>query len=389
MATIPKDLTIQVVEKLKGSSNYDTWKFCITLILEERGLLQVVSGDEKEPDSSDQAARKEYMDKNRRAMIILASNVEISQLIYIKPHALAKDAWAQLNKVYQQTTIANQLFLREQLREMKQKEGEKVQEFVTRLLGVQQQLDGAGAQVDEQELVLKLLGGVLPQYKVFVTALEAQGGALSFGEVVAKLQHEELRRHSHEEKEGAFMGKHQGKQKGKLQGKQQKKCFHCNKAGHFKKDCFAFKRLQEQQQGKDHQASPAANGNFLFHASTKGEPEQEPTWYVDSGATKHMCSNKAAFSKLVEITPEAVYMGNNAVVEAVGVGEVPLTLVVDGEEKTGHLANVLYVPELATNLISVKQIVRRGMSVSFAKDRCSIISPDGEVLGRAQLDGKL
>ncbi|NDA63213.1 MAG: hypothetical protein EBX50_14410 [Chitinophagia bacterium] len=29
------------------------------------------------------------------------------------------------------------------------------------------------------------------------------------------------------------------------------------------------------------------------------------------------------------------------------------------------------------------------MSVSFAKDRCSIISPDGEVLGRAQLDGKL
>jgi hypothetical protein len=50
---------------------------------------------------------------------------------------------------------------------------------------------------------------------------------------------------------------------------------------------------------------------------------------------------------------------------------------------------VLYVPELANNLISVKQIVCRGMQVHFAPDRCSIISSDGEVLGKAQLDGKL
>ena len=172
------------------------------------------------------------MDKYRRAMIILASYVEGSQMIYIKPHAYAKDAWAQLNRVYQQTTLANQLFLREQLREIRQREGEKEQEYVTRLLGVQQQLDGAGAQVEEQELILKLLEGVLPKFKIFVTALEVQGGSLSFGEVVAKLQHRELRRHAYEEqKEGALMGKHQDKQHGKQQRKLKKKCFFCNKAG--------------------------------------------------------------------------------------------------------------------------------------------------------------
>jgi len=144
-----KDLPLQVVEKLKGSSNFDTWKFCISLLLEEKGVLDVVTGDEAQPAATQQEAWKKYMDKNRKAMILLASNVEVSQIIYIKPHTLAKEAWAQLHRVYQQTTIANQLFLREQLREMKQKDGEKVQEFVSRLLGVQQQLDGAGAQVDE------------------------------------------------------------------------------------------------------------------------------------------------------------------------------------------------------------------------------------------------
>ena len=183
----PKDLAVQVVEKLKGFSNFDSWRFCIKLIFEERGLLSVVTGDEQVPGDTAQG-RQDYMDKNRRAMIILASNVEGSQMIYIKPHAYAKDAWAQLNRVYQQTTLANQLFLREQLREIRQREGEKVHEFVTRLLGVQQQRDGAGAQVEEQWLILKLLEGVLPKFKIFVTALEVQGGSLSFGEVLRKQQ---------------------------------------------------------------------------------------------------------------------------------------------------------------------------------------------------------
>ena len=110
---------------------------------------------------------------------------------------------------------------------------------------------------------------------------------------------------------------------------------------------------------------------------------------MDSGATKHMSFTRTAFSRLMDITPESVYMGNNAVVEAVGVGEVPITTVVDGKERRGHLVNVLYVPELATNLISVKQVVGRGCEVNFTSNGCTITSPTGEVLGTAQLDGKL
>jgi hypothetical protein len=67
----PKDLAVQVVEKLKGFSNFDSWRFCIKLIFEERGLLSVVTSDEQEPGETVEG-RKGYMD--RRAMII-----------YIKP----------------------------------------------------------------------------------------------------------------------------------------------------------------------------------------------------------------------------------------------------------------------------------------------------------------
>ena len=200
--------TMEVVEKLKGISNFDNWKFCMKLILEERGLLEVVDGTLPQPaESANTSDKDEYKERNRRALILLASNVEPSQMSYIKPYKLAKDAWSELCFVYQRSALANQLFLRDQFREMKQKEGESIHDFSTRLRDTALQLDGVGAPVPEAELVLKLLEGVLPRFKMFVTALEAQSGELKFREVTTKLPHEELRRHRSDDKESAYVGK--------------------------------------------------------------------------------------------------------------------------------------------------------------------------------------
>lgn len=399
-STSKDNFSIQVVEKLNGIKNFDNWRFCIKLIFEERRLWEIVNGDKATPADAT-AERKEYMDRNRKAMIILASNVEPSQMVYIKQHEYVKEAWAEINKVYTRNALANRIYLREKLRGMHQEAGENIEEYATRLKDLAIQLDGAGASVPDEELVLKLLESVLPKYRMLVTALEAQDGSLKFGEVVTKLQHEELRRHKKEEAgENAYMGRYQGrpngKQQGKTQGKQQVKCFHCQKPGHFKRDCFKWKREQQdkargvggRESSNHHSASPAAQGNFAFQATSKST-SPDCTWYVDSGATKHMCSTRDAFSKLMMVTPEPVFMGNNAMVDVVGVGEVPITTVVDGKQLEGKLTNVLYVPDLATNLISVRQLISKGMEVTFAKDRCNIISPDGEVLGKAKLDGKL
>ena len=155
-------MAVQVVEKLKGLPNFDNWRFCINLILEERGLLDIVTGEKEQP--ADEAGKKDYLDKNRKAMIILASNVEASQMTFIKRHSLAKDAWAEINSAYQRTAIANQLFLRQCLRDAKQKEGEKVQDFAGRIRDLAFQLEGAEAGVSDAEVVLKLLEGVLLKY---------------------------------------------------------------------------------------------------------------------------------------------------------------------------------------------------------------------------------
>ena len=292
MATMgTKDnLAVQVVEKLKGTSNFSNWKFCMQLILEERGLLSLVTGELAQPgERATDQEKKAYADKNRRALIVLASNVEASQLSYIKPHELAKDAWTELCGVYQKTAVANQLFLRGKFRDLKQKDGEGMQDFITRVRDVALELEGAGATISEEEMVLKLLEGVLPKYEMFVTALEAQVGELKFMEVTAKLLHEELRRHNGgaDKEDAAYISK---------VNKPVKSCYHCGKPGHLKKDCYKWKRQQRErqqqpsnkqhrphghQQGNDHNHyANSASDNFVFQATTVRVPvrRRHGTW---------------------------------------------------------------------------------------------------------------
>ena len=394
-----KDITMQVVQKLRGAANYDNWQWGIRLILEEHKVLNVVLGTESEPTAKAPAEVKEIFGaKNRRGLIILASNVDITLMSHIKPHKLAKDAWAELESVFASHALAHQLYLREKYRGLKQKDGETVQSFSTRLQEVAQELATSGAPVDQQEQVLKLLEGVLPIYAMVATALEVRGTTLSYADALTSLLHSELRRGVEEEaKDQAYLAKNGKKH---FEKKGQKKngpvCFYCQKPGHIKKDCYALKRKQQQQQGPtkktpdepNNSKGEGAKPDFVFTSGTSPLGGLDD-WHVDSGATKHMAFDYSLFSNLVRTTPQPVYMGNNNTLAAKGIGDVPITLVHEGREHRGVLRNVLYVPGLATNLVSVRQLVEHGFAVNFAKDRCTIEDSEGTVLAKAYLNDKL
>ena len=83
-------------------------------------------------------------------------------------------------------------------------------------------------------------------------------------------------------------------------------------------------------------------------------------WYVDSGASNHMTSHEEWFSYLEK--PEqlgVVETGDDAPRTIEHDGEVPLNHV--GQK--GKLMNVLHIPTITNNLVSVGQIVDQGMQV--------------------------
>ncbi|GAU35637.1 hypothetical protein TSUD_394770 [Trifolium subterraneum] len=98
-------------------------------------------------------------------------------------------------------------------------------------------------------------------------------------------------------------------------------------------------------------------------------------WVVDSGATRHICANKDVFTSYTVVGDgeEQVYLGDSHTVAVQGKGKVMLKLT---SGKTLALSDVLHVPNIRTNLISVARLNKVGVKVSFESDKIVMTKND-------------
>ena len=113
-------------------------------------------------------------------------------------------------------------------------------------------------------------------------------------------------------------------------------------------------------------------------------------WIIDSGASSHMTWDKSCMSKYIELRkPEKITLGDDFIVQAVGIGTVQLKVCVNGESKEAVLKNVLYVPALGANLFSVRVLTQKDCNVNFSGNFCEIVNKGGVILAKGTLHGKL
>ena len=111
---------------------------------------------------------------------------------------------------------------------------------------------------------------------------------------------------------------------------------------------------------KQARKAPAFVMKHKANSMKKTTSGPEEVWYVDSGASNHMTSHEEWFSFLEKPEqPGIVETGDDTPHPIVHVGEVPLSHV--GQK--GKLMNVLHVPTITKNLVSVGHIVNQGMQV--------------------------
>jgi hypothetical protein len=86
-------------------------------------------------------------------------------------------------------------------------------------------------------------------------------------------------------------------------------------------------------------------------------------WYVDSGVSYHMTGRKEFFSNLQEGGVNLhIELGNYAPYKAQGIG----TMTFQRESgKSLYFADMLYVPGLTKNLISISTHMDKGSEVTF------------------------
>jgi hypothetical protein len=122
-------------------------------------------------------------------------------------------------------------------------------------------------------------------------------------------------------------------------------CFICNKRGHRAAECYNNPNREKfNRKGKE-------KNDDATMAARPAQIETE-NWYVDSGATKHMTSNKNwLLSYKNNVNDKFVTCANNEKLRFEGVGKAIFML----HDKPGETAinDVAYVPSITTNLLSV------------------------------------
>ncbi|GKD29574.1 retrovirus-related pol polyprotein from transposon TNT 1-94 [Tanacetum coccineum] len=141
-------------------------------------------------------------------------------------------------------------------------------------------------------------------------------------------------------------------------------CKNCKKPGHKESECW-FKPKDDQH------ASFVEKKNeerlFMTHIHDGSVPTD--FWFIDSGCSSHMCMPRSLFVDLDTSEKSIVRLGDDKQVQVEGKG----TIVIDtttGKKKVLH--DVLFVPKLAHNLLSIGQLICSGLVIVFDDGYCYI-----------------
>lgn len=93
-------------------------------------------------------------------------------------------------------------------------------------------------------------------------------------------------------------------------------------------------------------------------------------WLIDCGSSRHFTRYKEALSNLVEKkTNLKIILGDNSTYPVRGIGTITLLL---NQGQTIHLQEVLYVPDLKNNLVSISTMEDKCFKVAFVNRKVRI-----------------
>ncbi|KAJ8535041.1 hypothetical protein ON010_g13696 [Phytophthora cinnamomi] len=165
--------TTSRINKFDGT-NFHTWKFKMAMVLEERDLWEVTSGEIKLEHCATTLDQTTFKRKSRKALAIICLAMEDSQLPLVRSAKDAYDAWSKLEGHFEKKSLANKLFLRRRFFTTMMAEGDDVLEHVNKIKTLVEQLDAVGALVSEADLVITLLASQSESYQFLIIGVKSR-----------------------------------------------------------------------------------------------------------------------------------------------------------------------------------------------------------------------
>lgn len=107
---------------------------------------------------------------------------------------------------------------------------------------------------------------------------------------------------------------------------------------------------------------------------------------VDSGCSRHSFADRSVFTTYEKVQSRPIKGIGGSQVQPLGRGTITLDCLVNGKCVEVSLANVLHVPDMGVNLLSVGKLLDADIAVAFQKAGCSLTKGDLKLTGTRNRD---
>ncbi|XP_052484500.1 uncharacterized protein LOC128039849 [Gossypium raimondii] len=337
-----------------NGEGFNIWAVKMRTYLQAFNLWEVVNSDAEpaplraNPTVSHIRQHTDERTKRHKAMSCIQNCVTDVIFMRIMACETPKEAWDKLKEEFQGTGRTRQqqlLNLRRDFENLKMKDEETVKQYSDRIMAVVNSIRLLGEKFSEARIVEKVMS-TLPERRKPDAARSS----------------DQLCRHC----------KRAGHPEDRCWFRPDAVCQHCKKKGHVEKVC---KNRSKPRQNQFHQQKAEARvpeessdqEEQVFAASCAANQKKgSKGWLLDSGCTNHMSPDETIFKTLDRTCKTKVKIGNGQFINAEGRGDVLIYTLTGGK----IISNVLLVPKINRNLLSITQLLKKGYSVVFKEKEC-------------------
>ncbi|XP_057417996.1 uncharacterized protein LOC130712175 [Lotus japonicus] len=277
------------------------------------------------------------------------------------------------------------------------KSDESIADYLSRLGSLTSQMKSNGEDLTEQSIVEKVLRTLTPKFDMIVVAIEEtmdlsqlkledlskkwkKGKFKSQKENFSSKEKSDLEdRPEPSSTRGGDSGKFSGKKK--TTDRSQVQCFRCEKFGHYAYECKKFrggsnkgKTPKKAEEEANLVQDDSDSDPVMLMATTCESGKDSEVWYLDTGCSNHMTGRRRWFSEFDATRKTVVRLADSSKMMTEGVGKIALEM--EGG-KPAFIENVLFVPGMECNLISVGQLIEKGFSVDIQRRTLKLFVPKG------------
>lgn len=368
------------VPKLKGRENYSEWAFAAENFLVLEGMSDCIKSE------TIQAEIGAAGDAKTKAKLILT--IDSSLYVHIKSVKTTYELWKKLKNLFDDSGFTRRISLLRSLISIRLENSVSMTSYVTQIIETSQKLSGTGFNINDEWVASLLLAGLTEKYSPMIMAIEHCGIPLTSDAIKTKLL--DMEESGNVGDSSAFASFKKNRSVGNtatIDNAQMSKskpkvitCYKCKQTGHYRNQCTFSKKDLSNKNKNERTNSNAFSAVFLNGEFCKSD------WYIDSGASVHLTANEKWLSNVSrDLMIKEIVVANKDKVPVLCSGNVQITTKTRTCEYDITIENVLCVPKLTTNLLSVSQLISKGNKVSFNKDGCQIFNQVGVLVATASL----